>query len=364
MLNEIVIVGDSIAVGVGASAGKFKWTSLLCASKACYENNVAISSSHMIKGAVEPTTSWQDRFNLIPTKTTNRKYLIIALGVNDVGFNYTDFTLAIFITHYTALVNNAVSKGWSSSNIVLLNISYVNTPTVWDSYLSYGIPSAADTARYEAFRGAITTDLASLGIVLDPYPAMATYGIGCLNGDGLHPNDIGHSIIANELINSLTINNMTINKTPNSRRLLRNSYDYESSTEGDAIGDTRKGTINGWFQEETCTGAHATRGSGTWIVTEAKKTISLTDSNMGEAAGSYVDLPTGKSGIGCVKLGVERTWFDFATDGSVTLINNSANVSTASEDAKLIVRDAGTNVRIVNELGSTLIATITINYNA
>jgi len=161
---------------------------------------------------------------------------------------------------------------------------------------------------------------------------------------------------------ALTFTNMEQDKENNSKQQTLGLYNYQSSTPGDAVGDTRKGTINGWFQEETCTGAHATKGGGTWVVTEAKKTISLVDSNMSEGAGSYVDLASGKSGIGFVKLGVERTWFDFAIDGVVTLINNSANVSTSSEDAKLIVRDADTKVRIVNELGTTLIATIIINY--
>ncbi|MFA6185477.1 MAG: hypothetical protein WC720_05035 [Candidatus Shapirobacteria bacterium] len=204
-----------------------------------------------------------------------------------------------------------------------------------------------------------------MGMILDP-PLEAKNPVIFYN-----PFTEKHELFFNEITEfqgqwnsrkALTYTNMGQDKEINNKQQTLGLYNYQSSTPGDAVGDTRKGTINGWFQEETCTNAHATKGDGTWVVTEAKKTISLIDSNVLEGAGSYVDLPAGKSGIGQIQLGTERTWFDFTVDGVVTLINNSANVSTSSEDAKLIVRDAGTNVRIVNELGSTLIATIIINY--
>lgn len=159
---------------------------------------------------------------------------------------------------------------------------------------------------------------------------------------------------------------MGLDKSPNSRQLLLELYDYKSSTIGDTVGDKREGNISGWQQLETCTVANATKGSGTWVVTEAKRTISLTDSNMAEGAGSYIDLTASKSGFGRIIIGDAQEYSDFVfkVDGTVTLINPSTNVVTTSTDAKLVIRDAGSNIRIVNELGSTLIATITINYNA
>lgn len=145
------------------------------------------------------------------------------------------------------------------------------------------------------------------------------------------------------------------------------NYHYHAASETqDTLNDTRYYNSSGWIYEETCTTASATKGSGTWIKTSAKRTVSLTDSNMGEAAGSYVDLVASKSGFGRIIIGNAQEYSDFVftTAGVVTLIDNSANVVTTSTDAKLVIRDAGTNVRIVNELGSTLIATIIVNYNA
>jgi len=142
-------------------------------------------------------------------------------------------------------------------------------------------------------------------------------------------------------------------------------YTYKASTVGDVIGDTRTSNQSGWYYIETCTVANAAKGAGTWVITKAMLTKSLTDSNEGEGAGTYVDLVASKSGFGRIIIGDAQEYSDFVfkIDGSVTLINNSANVVTSSADAKLVIKDNGSNVRIVNELGSTLIATIEINYN-
>lgn len=145
------------------------------------------------------------------------------------------------------------------------------------------------------------------------------------------------------------------------------NYHYQAASETqDTLNDTRYYNSSEWIYEETCTVASATKGGGTWIKTSGKITISLTDSNMGEAPGSYVDLVASKSGIGRIVIGNAQEYSDFVftTAGAVTLINASANTVNTSTDAKLVIRDAGSNVRIVNELGSTLIATIIVNYNS
>lgn len=98
---------------------------------------------------------------------------------------------------------------------------------------------------------------------------------------------------------------------------------------------------------------------------EEEYRLSLVDSNMGEGVGSYFDLQSGRSGIGMIIIGdaQEYAWFIFTTAGAISLLMNSSNVVTTSTNNKLVIRDAGTNVRIVNELGSTLTAAIKITYN-
>lgn|SRR5574343_503849 len=152
----------------------------------------------------------------------------------------------------------------------------------------------------------------------------------------------------------------------NSNQQTLGLYTYQGSTVGDVIGDTRFSNQSGWIYFETCTGAHATKASGTWVVSKAILTKSLTDSNEGEGAGTYVDLVTSKSGRGRIIFGDAAGYADFifTTAGVVTLITYSANVFTALQTGTnhVIIKDNGSNVRITNELAATTTFTIEINY--
>jgi hypothetical protein len=157
-----------------------------------------------------------------------------------------------------------------------------------------------------------------------------------------------------------------LSRTNNSTQQTLGLYTYYSSTVGDAIGDTRTSNQSGWYYIETCTVANATKGSGTWVVTSTKLTKSLTDSNEGEGAGTFVDLVTSKSGRGSIVFGdgVGYADFSFTTVGVVTLLANSANVFTTLQTGTdhVIIKDNGSNVRITNELGATTTFTIEIKY--
>jgi hypothetical protein len=94
--------------------------------------------------------------------------------------------------------------------------------------------------------------------------------------------------------------------------------------------------------------------------------ISLTDSNEAEGAGTYVDLVSGKSGRGSIVFGDAAGYADFVftTAGVITLIVNSANVFTTLQAGTnhVIIKDNGSNVRIVNELAATTVFTLEIKY--
>jgi hypothetical protein len=95
--------------------------------------------------------------------------------------------------------------------------------------------------------------------------------------------------------------------------------------------------------------------------------IILTDSNESEGSGSYYNLDTSKSGRGSIVFGDSLGYADFVftAAGAVTLIVNSSNVFTSLQTGTnhVIIKDNGTNVRIVNELGSTTSFKIDIIYD-
>lgn len=77
-------------------------------------------------------------------------------------------------------------------------------------------------------------------------------------------------------------------------------------------------------------------------------------------------LTSGRSGIGMITFGdgEEYAWFSFTTAAVVTLITNSANVTTTgATNDKLNIYDGGTSVTIENTFTATKTMTITLTYN-
>jgi len=76
-------------------------------------------------------------------------------------------------------------------------------------------------------------------------------------------------------------------------------------------------------------------------------------------------MPTAVSGWGEVMAGDNVEWahFRYTAAGVVTLIANSANVTTTDDtDANMNIYDAGTGIIIENQLGSTLNFGVVIHY--
>jgi len=67
-----------------------------------------------------------------------------------------------------------------------------------------------------------------------------------------------------------------------------------------------------------------------------------------------ITLEPNTSGVGWVQIGdnEEFTQFRFSTDGTVTIFNETANVTNTDTDGNLCVFDNGTGVTIKNRLGS------------
>lgn len=79
-----------------------------------------------------------------------------------------------------------------------------------------------------------------------------------------------------------------------------------------------------------------------------------------------ITLATGVAGFGEVMAGDNEQWahFRFSSDGTVTLIANSALVSktAAAGDDSLMVYDAGSGIAIKNRLGGTKKIAVNVNY--
>jgi len=81
------------------------------------------------------------------------------------------------------------------------------------------------------------------------------------------------------------------------------------------------------------------------------------------ANGEYVELPFVDAGWGELIVGdnEERARFSWEADGTVTLMENTANVVNTDTNTKFCIFDNGTSVRIRNRLGSTKVVKYILN---
>lgn len=197
--------GDSITFGVGASVTANRWTSKLATAKGWTEVNFGRSGTALEETTPANPAGLSPAYNFhkdgpaqIPIKGWRLNYMFISFGVNDCGFNFAGYNPTLFGTQYQNIINGAVAKGWTANKIVVNLGYYVKSPDAWNSYLIYGISSAADNARYFTFFTSADTVATNNGnIRANPYQYMIDNGGDTLLADGLHPNDAGHQVIAN-----------------------------------------------------------------------------------------------------------------------------------------------------------------------
>lgn len=199
--GSVYFFGDSITYGY--TSGVYttgNWVSLVSAFTGCNGKNLGIGGTtleRVVNNVNMPTAMYNRAVNEIPVKNADDKYLVFAYGVNDIGFNYSDTNPDQFSADYQYIINIAFSRGWPAKNIILVNAYYCNDKG-YRSYLGYGVSQAADKQRTNLFNNAIANVAQSNGLhVIDIYTFMLQHGAeGLLSPDGLHPSEVGYSVIA------------------------------------------------------------------------------------------------------------------------------------------------------------------------
>ncbi|MRX40416.1 hypothetical protein GJU43_14100 [Flavobacterium sp. LC2016-23] len=171
--KTIVFRGDSLMTGQGITATD-RWPKVLCDAMGYTESNLAVSG----------TTAKTTPLSLTPTKTSSMKYLVFGYGTNDraLGGN----TATIFETDLTNLVNDAISKGWSGSDIILVSLPgfHYQGGSGVASILSYNTAiSNVATAK-----GCTYVDLWYSMVTNTPFGNVTN---SALTYDGTHPNKTG-----------------------------------------------------------------------------------------------------------------------------------------------------------------------------
>jgi hypothetical protein len=148
----------------------------------------------------------------------------------------------------------------------------------------------------------------------------------------------------------------------------------DTSSTADTVGDIREGNLSNDLQTQTCTVANGTKGNGTWVYTEIKKSAKLVDNNMQYSgtvpttSGAFLLISSNACGSGRISFGdvTNLVYIDFVFDSNGNLsVNNTLGLySLTAANNTLCFSSNGGNIYIVNEIGSTQNITLVLNYTS
>jgi len=181
-LIVINLIGDSITQGSGATTESSKYKNIVADARGCSMVADGVPSRAMaVNGVVDGWITIMDQSTPVKTKPLDK--LVFLLGTND---SYYNVDLVVFKTAYISAINKAKEKGWNNADIRICTIPFA-TSELYQNITGYNTK--------------ITEIGNELGIsVVDVYGTMvANGGATLLSGDGVHPNDAGHLVIANTI---------------------------------------------------------------------------------------------------------------------------------------------------------------------
>lgn len=198
-----VFIGNSITAGVYVTdPPNLRWTSLFSVARGTTQDNDGISGQVMQAGGGCGFFDFNP--SAIPTYNSGtHAALIIGLGLNDCGYNNGTYTPTAFKTAYTTAITTALTtKGWPPDRVILLSLY---KPIDFTNYVSScGVSVAADFTRAADYNTKISEVASENGCwYADVWTAMNGLTTGFFMPDKLHPNDSGHQVIADFLIDYL-----------------------------------------------------------------------------------------------------------------------------------------------------------------
>lgn len=245
--KQIYFYGDSYTTGTGASTSANRWTAILADMLGAAEVNQGVAGTTLEKRVpidYMASPNMIDNASTIPTKTPSIAMLVIAYGLNDMGQTASAYNVTNFISDYTTVINSAISKGWETSQILIIPPYYIGS-SGYTQYATITGNAAPTTQRHLDFVDACRQVAQTFGTMyFDIYDAQKKNNT-TLFSDPIHPNDAGYRAISMLVANYLGVglnynasSNGYIPKTIN-ESLLNNSAIFE-----DAIGNINIGATS------------------------------------------------------------------------------------------------------------------------
>lgn len=204
--KSVYFMGDSYWAGSGASVTGKRATTLIAGGLGAVEQNFGVAGSTMEKRApidYQGATNMVDRVSQIPTKTNTMALLVFEFGLNDMGQNGANYTPANYITDYSTVLNNALSKGWLPSQILLISPAYIGSAgyAAYATITGNAAPTRAHHLQFVTATQTISNTFKTL--YLDLFHDQMANDTTLIGADHIHPTDAGHAYIANDVIKFL-----------------------------------------------------------------------------------------------------------------------------------------------------------------
>jgi hypothetical protein len=190
--GDIWFYGTSITQGQGASPGtSYRYSTLLAGALGLTEHNFGVSGQ--VASALNLTT--------IPTKGSTDRYIVFEFGTNEV---LTSVSTSAFTTALNADIANALGKGWTAANVVVIGCFYST------------FTSGNNTALLAMNAAAKAVAVAGGYMFVDEYLPMSTSMAPLLipTAGNIHPTNEGHRIASKLALAAITANyNVTTQNT-------------------------------------------------------------------------------------------------------------------------------------------------------
>jgi lysophospholipase L1-like esterase len=203
----MVAFGDSVTAGEAASDSAHMWTNIVAASKGYLLTNSGLPGTTLqntpqaavpVMGSATINNgrdTYSERIN-----NYNPDIVFILYGLNDIRFAGPSFTTENFEHDLGEVIDGLLSSGILAKNIVIGSPPYLKNYTSVSAAWNGG--SVTKHLQYIAKCSAVAAAKGTKYV--NVYQWMIDHGGDALLGnDGIHPNDSGHSVIANAFLSVL-----------------------------------------------------------------------------------------------------------------------------------------------------------------
>ena len=209
--TKIAFLGDSITQGAGASGVENRYSTLLCNMLDATELNYGVGGSRIAAQKSPSENRSFDEYFLQRAKKMDKDvdFLFVFGGTNDYGHGDASFGHDEDISDYTfcGALNNLLQ--YLTQNYSKRKICFVLPLHRYNESSRQGDGSKYDGEPLEVYRAKIAETCAKYGVecidICDVFPLPQNAGDE-FTLDGLHPNDVGHMLVAERLKRYLSEN--------------------------------------------------------------------------------------------------------------------------------------------------------------